>query len=57
MAAGSLKEPDIHYTLLSDAANTGRAYRVAFRLDAEALAQYRRYGVDVEAASGHTHHE
>jgi peroxiredoxin len=54
----SLKEPDIHYTLLSDAAmNAGRAYRVAFRLDAEALAQYRRYGVDVEAASGQTHHE
>ena len=54
----SLKEPDIHYTLLSDATmSAGRAYRVAFRLDAEGLAQYRRYGVDVEAASGQTHHE
>ena len=54
----SLKEPDIHYTLLSDAAmNAAHAYRVAFRLDAEALAEYRRYGVDVEAASGQTHHE
>ena len=54
----SLKEPNIHYTLLSDASmNAARAYRVAFRLDADALAEYRRYGVDIEAASGQTHHE
>ena len=54
----SLKEPDIHYTLLSDARmNAARAYRVAFRVDAAALAQYREYGIDLEAASGQTHHE
>jgi peroxiredoxin len=54
----SLKEPDIHYTLLSDAAmDAARAYHVAYRLDAQALAQYRAYGVDLEAASGQTHHE
>jgi peroxiredoxin len=54
----SLKEPDIHYTLLSDAEmRASRAYHVAYRLDAEALEKYKAYGVDLEAASGQTHHE
>jgi peroxiredoxin len=54
----SLKEPDIHYTLLSDAAmNAARAYHVAYRLDATTLAKYGEYGVDLEAASGQQHHE
>ena len=54
----SLKEPDIHYTLLSDAKmNAARAYGVAFRVDDAALAKSKAYGVDLEAASGQTHHE
>ena len=54
----SLKEPDIHYTLLSDASmRAARAYRVAYRLGPEALKQYGEYGVDLEAASGEKHHE
>jgi peroxiredoxin len=54
----SLKEPDIHYTLLSDASmSAARAYHVAYHLDAEALAKYGEYGVDLEAASGHRHHQ
>jgi peroxiredoxin len=54
----SLKEPDVHYTLLSDASmSAARAYRVAYRLDSEALAKYGEYGVDLEAASGETHHQ
>jgi peroxiredoxin len=54
----SLKEPDIHYTLLSDASmSAARAYHVAYQLDAEALAKYGEYGVDLEAASGHGHHQ
>jgi peroxiredoxin len=54
----SLKEPDVHYTLLSDASmSAARAYRVAYRLDSEALARYGEYGVDLEAASGQAHHQ
>jgi peroxiredoxin len=54
----SLKEPDVHYTLLSDASmSAARAYRVAYRLDSEALAKYGEYGVDLEAASAETHHQ
>jgi peroxiredoxin len=54
----SLKEPDVHYTLLSDASmSAARAYHVAYHLDAAALAKYGEYGVDLEAASGQKHHQ
>ena len=54
----SLKEPDIHYTLLSDARmNAARAYGVAFRVDDATYTKYKGYGIDLEAASGETHHE
>ena len=54
----SLTEPDIHYTLLSDAAmNAARAYHIAYRVDDASLAKAKAYGVDLEAASGQTHHE
>jgi peroxiredoxin len=54
----SLKEPDIHYTLLSDASmSAARAYHVAYRLDAASMKKYGEYGVDLEAASGEKHHE
>lgn len=54
----SLKEPDVHYTLLSDASmSAARAYHVAYQLDATALAKYGEYGVDLEAASGYRHHQ
>ena len=54
----SLKEPDIHYTVLSDARMTAaRAYGVAFRVDDASVAKYKSFGIDLEAASGETHHE
>ncbi|MCJ7451077.1 MAG: AhpC/TSA family protein [Steroidobacteraceae bacterium] len=54
----SLKEPDIHYTLLSDARmNAARAYGVAFRVDDATYTRYKSFGIDLEAASGETHHE
>jgi len=54
----SLQAPDIHYTLLSDASmSAARAYHVAYHLDAQALAKYGEHGVDLEAASGQTHHQ
>jgi len=54
----SLKERDIHYTLLSDASmSAARMYHVAYHLDAAAMAMYGEHGVDLEAASGQRHHE
>jgi len=54
----SLKEPDIHYTLLSDARmDAARAFHVAFQLDAKGLAEYRGYGIDLEATTGEKHHQ
>jgi peroxiredoxin len=54
----SLKEPGLKYTILSDARMTAaRAYGVAFRVDGATVARYKEFGIDLEAASGETHHE
>jgi peroxiredoxin len=48
---------DLSYTLLSDAPlHAARAFGIAFQLDAETVALYRRAGIDLEEASGETHH-
>jgi peroxiredoxin len=53
----SLKEPDVHYTLLSDSKLTAaEACGNAFQVDAAHYQQYSDFGVDLEAASGETHH-
>jgi peroxiredoxin len=54
----SLEEPGLNYTILSDARMAAaRAYGVAFRVDDATLARYKGFGIDLEAASGETHHE
>lgn len=54
----SLKEPDVTFTLLSDAdMSAARALGIAFRVDDPTLEKYRSFGVDLDAASGHAHHE
>ncbi|MEM7762456.1 MAG: peroxiredoxin-like family protein [Pseudomonadota bacterium] len=54
----SLKDSEIDYTLVSDAAmNAARAFGVAFRVDDETYEKYKGYGIDLEAASGFDHHE
>lgn len=54
----SLKEKDLNYTLLSDAQmNAARAFGIAFRVDAATVQKYKQYNIDLEAASGATHHE
>ena len=54
----SLKEPDIHYTLLSDARMTAsRAFGLAYRLDDATYQKYKTFGLDLEATQGETHHE
>lgn len=45
------------YRLFSDStAEAARGFRIAFQVDNDTLAKYRTYGIDLEAASGQTHH-
>ena len=54
----SLKEPDIHYMLLSDSAmNAAHAYQVAFRVDEATLAKYKEYGIDLRSTTGQSNPE
>ena len=53
----SLDDPDIGYTIYSDASlEATRAFGLAFRLDDELVEKYLTYNIDVEKASGETHH-
>lgn len=53
----SLQDPEIGYTMLSDArAEATRAFGIAFRVDDATIERYQGYGIDLEAASGETHH-
>ena len=54
----SLEDDMPEYTLLSDSRmQAARAFGVAFRVDDETYERYRGLGLDLEAASGETHHE
>ncbi|MEM9172741.1 MAG: peroxiredoxin-like family protein [Pseudomonadota bacterium] len=56
--AESLSEQNLDYRLLSDASMAvSRAYGVAFRVDDETVEKYKGFGIDLEAASGYTHHQ
>jgi len=53
----TLDKNAITYTLLSDTgAATMRAFGVAFRVDAATTKKYVGFGLDLDAASGSTHH-
>jgi peroxiredoxin len=53
----SLDEPDIGYTVLSDSSlDATRAFGLAFRVDDELNQRYLGFGIDLEKASGETHH-
>jgi peroxiredoxin len=57
MLYDSLEQPDIAYTILSDSGlEATRAFGLAFRVNAEILERYEKYGIDLEAASGQSHH-
>ena len=48
----------IGYTIYSDkSAAAARAYGIAYTMDEESLATYKRYGINLEEASGETHHQ
>ena len=52
-----LNKTPVDYRLLSDAAaRLIRALGIAFRVDDATIEQYKGYGIDLEAASGHDHH-
>jgi peroxiredoxin len=53
----SLDQPDISYQLLSDAdLDATRAFGLAFRVPDDLVAKYLQHGIDLEAASGASHH-
>jgi peroxiredoxin len=53
----SLDEPDIGYTLYSDAQiSATRAFGLAFRVDDETVERYKGLAIDLEEASGEEHH-
>jgi peroxiredoxin len=53
----SLQQPDIGYTIFSDSKlSATRAYGLAFRMPDEMVARYLEWDIDLEAASGETHH-
>jgi len=49
---------DIDYTLFSDSPlNAARAFGIVYQLGDAEVARYKEYGIDLEAASGETHHQ
>ncbi len=53
----SLEVQDLGYTLYSDSPlEAARAFGIVFQLSDEEVSRYREYGIDLEAASGHSHH-
>ncbi len=56
-AAETASESPFRYRLLSDAsASAARAFGLAFRIDDETVEMYKSYGIDLEEASGESHH-
>jgi len=53
----SLDDPNIGYTIYSDSSlQATRAFGLAFRVDDELVKKYLAYGIDLEKASGESHH-
>jgi len=53
----SLQEPDTSYTIYSDSSlEATRAFGLAFKVDDATFERYMGYGIDLEGASGETHH-
>ncbi len=53
----SLDDPNIGYTIFSDSSlQATRAFGLAFRVDDELVKKYLDFGIDLEKASGESHH-
>ena len=56
--ARSLEAHDLGYTLYSDSSLTAaRAFGIVYQLDDAGVARFKGYGIDLEAASGESHHQ
>jgi len=54
----SLDEKDLGFDLHSDhSARAARAFGIAFQMDEAGVARLRRFGIDLEKASGESHHQ
>ena len=54
----SLKVKDLGYELYSDQSmEAARAFGIAFQVDDETLSRYKRFGIDLEAASNREHNQ
>jgi peroxiredoxin len=57
MLLASLDDPDIGYTMYSDSSlEATRAFGIAFQVDDELVEKYLQWKIDLEKASGETHH-
>ena len=55
--AKTMSKDELDYTLLSDSkAAAIKAFGIAFRVDDATIKKYDGYGIDLEKASGETHH-
>lgn len=53
----SLDDPNIGYTVYSDASlQASRAFGIAFQMSDEMVEKYKGYNIDLEEASGESHH-
>jgi peroxiredoxin len=58
MLVKSREKHDLGYTLYSDGSLVAaRAFGIVYQLDDAEVARYAGYGIDLEAASGHSHHQ
>ncbi len=56
--AKSLEAKGLGYTLYSDSTLTAaRSFGIVFQLDDAEVARYASFGIDLEAASGESHHQ
>ena len=54
----SLEVKDLGYALYSDSSlAAARAFGIAFQLSDAEVVKYKGYGIDLEAASGQSHHQ
>ncbi|MEM7276532.1 MAG: peroxiredoxin-like family protein [Pseudomonadota bacterium] len=54
----TLSETAPDYTLLSDASMAiSRAFGIAFKVDDNTIKRYKKFGIDLEKASGFSHHQ
>lgn len=55
--AESIKRHKLNYRLLSDSKMTAaRAFGIAYEVDDKTIERYKRFNIDLEEASGETHH-